>query len=141
MKVFSFIFHQEFIKNVTEIWPQKVTCVSLALSCTCSQRLIKYLTKKSVCSTITFLPSGIKMQEIMFIIKMTNNLESNCFNVKTNHFSGVEPCTVTDLCACVCDIIQPVSGVRQSEEQEVKEAGELSLQSLTDMVLQFLWLP
>lgn len=31
----------------------------------------------------------------------------------------------------------PVSGVCQSEEQEVKETGELSLQSLTDVN----WLP
>lgn len=33
----------------------------------------------------------------------------------------------------------PVSGVCQSEEQEVEETGELSLQSLTDVALN--WLP
>lgn len=33
----------------------------------------------------------------------------------------------------------PVSGVCQSEEQEVKETGELPLQSLTDVALN--WLP
>lgn len=33
----------------------------------------------------------------------------------------------------------PVSGVCQSEEQEVKETGELSLQSLTDVALN--WVP
>ncbi len=45
---------------------------------------------------------------------------------------------VTDF---LCKIVQPVSGVRQSEEQEVKEAGQFSLQSLADMVLQLLRLP
>lgn len=30
----------------------------------------------------------------------------------------------------------PVSGVGQSEEDEVKESGELSLQSLTDMIVR-----
>lgn len=33
----------------------------------------------------------------------------------------------------------PVSGVCQSEEQQVKETGKLSLQSLTDVALN--WLP
>lgn len=70
---------------------------------------------------------------------MTYNSEPNCFNAKTSHFRDVVTYIVTE-CVCVCDIIQPVCGVRQSAEQEVKEAGEFSLQSLTHVVLQFLWL-
>lgn len=41
----------------------------------------------------------------------------------------------------LCEIIPPVSGVCKSEEYDVKKAGEFSLQSLADMVLQFLQLP
>lgn len=54
------------------------------------------------------------------------------------NFSDVKKtCVVMDF---LCEIIQPVSGVCQSEEQEVKEACEFSLQSLTNKILQFLWL-